>query len=81
MGTVISAPVETKSAGDLEIAVWINKRYGFAPHPYWISHCKEIFVPGTVQTERLPRHQCPPDKRSAIRDAFAHFGILQNEAN
>jgi hypothetical protein len=76
MSTVVSAPDEVKSIDDLDIAVWINKRYGFAPHPYWISHCKEIFMPGTEETARLPRHQCPLDKRSAIRDAFAHFGML-----
>jgi len=76
MSTVVSAPIQARPVGDFEIAVWINKRYGFAPHPYWISHCREMFVPGTAETERLPRHECPPEKRPAILDAFAHFGLL-----
>ena len=76
MSLVVAESVPVESVDDLEIAEWINKRYGFAPHPYWIRHCKEIFVPGTEETERLPRHECPLERRTAIREAFAHFGIL-----
>ena len=64
--------------GDLEIEQWVHERYGFAPHPFWISHCKEIFLHGIqLSPEARPRwHECPPDKRLVIKEAFVHFGIL-----
>lgn len=68
---------ETKPVADLEIQEWIHARFGFVPHPYWISHCKEIYLHDSSGETRRPWHECPPDKRSAVRDAFRHFGILK----
>ena len=65
-----------KPVDDLEIEQWIHERYGFVPHPFWISHCKELFIPGSTGLDRLPWHECPPDKRPVIREAFSHFGML-----
>ena len=63
---------------DLEIEQWVEERYGFVPHPFWIGHCKELYLQhtGIPSTTRKPWHQCPADKRTAIRDAFVHFGLL-----
>ena len=64
---------------DLEIEQWVQEHYGFVPHPFWISHCKELYgirdpeMPGKA---RKPWHECPADKRAAIRDAFVHFQML-----
>jgi len=67
-----------KQVPDLQIEQWINERYGFVPHPFWISHCKELFlreVEPSAETRR-PWHECPADKRVFIREAFAHFHML-----
>jgi hypothetical protein len=67
---------------DLDIEQWIHERYGFVPHPFWISHCKELFLLcGELSSEtRRPWHECPPDKRLIIREAFAHFGMMEEHA-
>ena len=66
-------------ATDLQIEQWVQKRYGFVPHPYWISHCRELYIEGTESSEenRRPWHLCPPDKRATIKEAFLHFGMLE----
>ena len=63
---------------DLEIEQWVQEHYGFVPHPFWIGHCKELFLgdAGTPRNIRKPWQECPADKRAAIRDAFVHFHIL-----
>lgn len=63
---------------DLDIEQWVHERYGFVPHPFWISHCRQLYLengeaPG--QTRR-PWHDCPADKRLMIKEAFAYFGLL-----
>jgi hypothetical protein len=65
-------------ASDLQIEEWVQRRYGFVPHPFWIDHCKELYIQGgRLSVEcRPPRRECPPDKRAAIREAFLHFGML-----
>ena len=72
-------PVSTAhSPSDVEIQQWVQKRFGFVPHPFWISHCKELFLEGAESSQdvRRPWHECPPDKRTAIREAFLELGIL-----
>jgi hypothetical protein len=72
---LISAPEVAK---DLQIEQWVQRQYGFVPHPYWISHCRELYIEGTEPSEqnRRPWHLCPPDKRLVIKEAFLHFGII-----
>ncbi len=72
------APALAKPIADLDIEQWVQERYGFVPHPYWISDCRELFL-RTVEANaeaRKPWHQCPEDKRERIREAFLHFGLL-----
>jgi hypothetical protein len=76
MSPVISETVEGKSVSDLDIQEWIHDRYGFVPHPFWISHCRDLYLSADGGQTRGPRYECPPDKRSAIREAFYYFGIL-----
>jgi hypothetical protein len=73
---VIPAP---EVATDLQIEQWVQKQYGFVPHPYWISHCKELYIEGTQASEgnRRPWHLCPTEKRAALKEAFLHFGMLE----
>jgi len=63
---------------DLEIEQWVQEHYGFVPHPFWISHCKGLYLgdTGTPTNIRKPWQECPADKRAAIRNAFVHFHIL-----
>jgi hypothetical protein len=65
-------------ASDLQIEEWVQQRYGFVPHPFWIDHCKELYILGGRSSVecRPPRHECPADKRAAIRAALLHFGML-----
>ena len=49
-------------ASDLQIEEWVQERYGF--------------VPRSSVESRAPQHECPHDKRAAIREAFLHFGML-----
>ena len=67
-------------ASDLEIEEWVREQYGFAPHPFWIDHCKELYIQGgrSSAEPRSPRYVCPIDKRAAIREAFIHFGLLRD---
>jgi len=63
---------------DLDIEQWVQERYGFVPHPFWISHCRELYINEGESPEqtRRPWHECPADKRLMIREAFAYFGLL-----
>jgi hypothetical protein len=64
--------------GDLDIQEWIHHRFGFVPHPFWISHCRQLYLQGPIEESRQPWHECPPDKRPAIKAAFLYFGILKD---
>jgi len=63
---------------DLDIERWVEQRYGFVPHPFWIAHCKELYrlAVETAGDPRKPWHECPLEKRLIMREAFAHFGLL-----
>jgi hypothetical protein len=67
-----------KPIADLDIQQWVEQHYGFVPHPYWISHCRELFLRCLEPTPELhkPWHECPEDKREGIGEAFLHFGLL-----
>lgn len=67
------------TVGDLDIQEWIHHRYGFVPHPFWITHCRQLYVEGALSQLPRPWHECPPDKRPAIRAAFLYFGILKDD--
>src|SRR6516162_8762420 len=66
---------------DVDIQRWVEQRYGFVPHPYWIAHCKELYRLAVECSEdpRKPWHQCPPEKRSIFKEAFDHFGLVLDE--
>jgi len=66
---------------DVDIQRWVELRDGFVPHPFWIAHCKELYSLGVEKPGdlRKPWHECPPEKRLIIREAFAHFGLLEDE--
>jgi len=65
-----------KPISDLDIQEWVSEHYGFVPHPYWIAHCRELYLSSTVTEARPARHECPQEKRAAIREAFFNFGML-----
>jgi hypothetical protein len=68
-------------ADDVEIQRWVEDRYGFVPHPFWINHCKELYGIG-VQEPAIHRkawHECHPEKRLPIREAFAQLRLLASE--
>jgi hypothetical protein len=80
MSAAAAAIMGVEPIRDLEIEQWVHEHYGFVPHPFWISHCKELYLgvdnsgmPGKI---RKAWHECPADKRAAIRDAFLHFQML-----
>jgi hypothetical protein len=66
---------------DLDIERWVEQQYDFVPHPSWIAHCKELFhlTVKKPANPRKPWYECPPAKRLIIREAFAHFGLLEDE--
>lgn len=70
------APVLAKPIADLDIQEWMAEHYGFVPHPFWIGHCRELFLEASAPSARRPWHECPEQMRSAIREAFVHFGLL-----
>lgn len=71
------APVLAKPIADLEIQEWVRGHYGYVPHPYWIGHCKELYLDETgLLEEKRPWHRCPPEKQLQIRAGFVHFGLL-----
>jgi len=76
----MAAPASTliEQISDLEIEQWVQEHYGFVPHPFWINHCKELYLGHTVRLKenRKSWYECPVDKRPAIRDAFVHFHLL-----
>ena len=45
---------------DLAIEEWVCERYGFAPHPFWISDCKEFYLKAETNQPLDARHKCPP---------------------
>jgi hypothetical protein len=63
---------------DVDIQRWVEQTYGFVPHPFWIAHCKELYLlVENAGNPRKPWHECPPEKRLMIREALAHFGFLE----
>ena len=67
-----------KPISDLDIQQGVEEHYGFVPHPFWISHCRELFLRSldAIPERHKPWHECPLDKRLAIQKAFVHFGLL-----
>jgi hypothetical protein len=64
---------------DFDIQVWVHEKYGFVPHPFWIGHCKELYLGGDEGPTQARKawHECPIDKRDMIKAAFVHLGLLQ----
>jgi hypothetical protein len=63
-----------------EIQKWVEEKFGFTPETCWIAHCKELYglplgeAPNRQGNERVK--PCPPERRTAIKKAFEHFGML-----
>ena len=72
------APAPARPIADLDIQQWVEEHYGFVPHPYWISHCRELFLRSleAIPERHKPWYQCPEEKREGIRRAFLHFGLI-----
>ena len=71
------APVTVRRPiSDLEIQEWVCEQYGFVPHPFWITDCKEIYLNEKQDQPIDARHKCPPEKHLMIRESFVHFGLL-----
>ena len=70
-----------EAVSDLDIQEWVQEHYGFVPHPFWIRHCKELYLhsPSMSVGPRRPWHECPTDKQLAIKAALQHFGVLRSE--
>ena len=64
-----------------QICAYINDKYGYSVKTCWIAHMKEVCgLPVRMAPNRQDpgsrTHPCPPEKQAAIRDAFAHFGMI-----
>ena len=70
-----------KAVSDLDIQEWVQEHYGFVPHPFWIHHCKELYLhtPSMPAELRPAWHECPADKQLPIKAALQHFGVLRGE--
>ena len=73
-----AAAMARQPVRDLDIEQWVHERYGFVPHPFWISHCRELYLKNIAPPEprRQPWHECPVNERLKIKEAFAYFGLL-----
>jgi hypothetical protein len=64
-------------ATNQQIQKWVARKHGFVPETAWIDHCKELFgIKYGALTVGAPDNPCPPEHQPAIRQAFAHFGML-----
>lgn len=68
------ATAPARPVNDVDIQEWVSKHHGFVPHPSWIAHCRELYL-NSPRGERSTWNDCPPDKRAAIREAFAALGL------
>ena len=64
-----------------QIAAYIKDNEGWTAETCWIAHCKEL---NGLPVKRAPNRQgtgrmvpCPPEKRTAIKGAFRHFGMIR----
>jgi hypothetical protein len=62
-------------ATNMEIQKWVARQHGFVPETAWIEHCKELLT--APANGGMPMNPCPPEHQPAIRQAFAHFGMLR----
>jgi len=62
-----------------QIINWVRRRYRFVPKTCWIAHVKELNgLPVRRAWNRAGRGRvvpCPDERRSAIEQAFRHFGM------
>ena len=63
-------------ATQLEIQKWVVRQYGFVPESGWIEHCRQLFGITAAAADAAPVNPCPPEYQPAIRQSFAHFGML-----
>lgn len=70
-----------EAVSDLDIQEWVQVRYGFVPHPFWIRYCKELYlhIPSMTAEPRPAWHECPEDKRLPIKAALQRFGMLHDQ--
>ena len=73
--------IHAEGVRDLDIQEWVQAQYNFVPHPYWIRHCKELYLsqPPDTDEPRPTWHGCPVSRRRPIKKALRHFGLLRDE--
>ena len=66
-----------------EIQLYVEAKYGFVPHAYWIAEVKELCHILLVREqdkrkgqERDKNNRCPKAKIGPIKEAFKHFGMI-----
>ena len=64
-----------------EIQDYIKVKYGFVAQSCWIAHMKELCgLPVKQSYNRIclssRKKPCPPERETAIKEAFIHFGML-----
>ena len=70
-----------------EIQRFVKNRFGKIPKSCWIAHCKELN--GLLVRRAYNRQDSnarlvlcnDPNMKAAIREAFEHFGMIQNQTN
>jgi hypothetical protein len=65
------------AATNQEIQKWVARRHGFIPETMWIEHCKHLFgIAGTSNIDAHLATPCPPERQTAIKQAFQYFHML-----
>jgi hypothetical protein len=65
-----------------QIQKYVRSQYGFIPQTCWIAHVKEMcglqprISPNRYNLKKREK-PCPPDKVEPIKEAFHHFGMIQ----
>jgi hypothetical protein len=66
-----------------EIMLYVEAKYGFVPHAYWITEVKQLCnlplvrgAPNKVGSQRDLNNCCPKAKIEPIKEALEHFGMI-----
>jgi hypothetical protein len=64
-----------------QIQGYIKEICGYTPKTCWIAHAKELYglnpnIAPNRHAEGIRMHPCPPEKQNYLRNAFIHFGMI-----
>lgn len=65
-----------------EIMLYVEAKYGFVPHAYWITEVKQLCNlplvrgPNKAGNKRDRHNRCPKAKIEPIKEAFKHFDMI-----